>query len=134
MSVVRLFIVALAIACSGCVPWRFSETAHIRGEVLDQTTKQPVTGARLHDKRFPEQVVTTSSDGHFDFPAIHRWSAFYLLPAPDINREWIPFHSFVIEASGYHANEIGISRSGEHTGEVIYLTPNTALEPTATAP
>jgi hypothetical protein len=124
MSVVRLFIFAMITACAGCVPWRFTETAHVRGEVYDQMTKKPVAGAKLHEKRFSGQIVATSSDGHFDFPAIHQWSVFYLVPAPDVNHDFFPLRSLVIEAPGYHNNEMNIPKSGTLFSQVIYLTPN----------
>ena len=132
MPLIRLFLVVLSIACSGCVPWRFSEIAHVRGKVLDLETKKPVANARLYDKRFPEHTAITSSDGHFDFPAIHQWSFFLLLPAPDANHEWIPLHTFTVEASGYRTNQMDISRSGDLFGQIIYLTSDTAPEPAAT--
>jgi hypothetical protein len=74
---------------------------------------------------YPE-LVTTSADGHFDFPKIHRWRGIGLVPAPDANHEWIR-PMLVIEASGYMTIKTNIMvYESDRTGEVFYLTPNPA--------
>jgi hypothetical protein len=120
----RCLLLVTVVMCSGCIPWRFSETAHFGGKVLDQTTKRPVANAKIYTPGFPKEVVVTSADGHFDCPAIHQWRAFYLIPVADINREW-HMHAFVIEASGYKTDDMFIPGEWEAdiSHQVIFLTP-----------
>jgi mono/diheme cytochrome c family protein len=120
MTAFRLFILALAIGCGGCIPWQFSQTAHVTGRVLDLVTEQPVPDAKIYDKRYPRQSVTTSWAGTFDFPAINGWGTTYLMvPGPDITRQT----NFVIEAAGYHTLQMSVPHTGEDTDELIYLKP-----------
>ena len=93
---------------------------------MDCVTQQPVANARVYWTGKPEYVVVTSTDGNFDFPAVHQWKAFYLIPAPDINHEFI-HRPFVIEASGYKTNGMFLPSGGYHgeglTKQIIYLNP-----------
>ncbi|HUJ08692.1 MAG TPA: hypothetical protein VL171_01580 [Verrucomicrobiae bacterium] len=130
-NAVRVSILALVLACSGCVVWRSDVTCEISGKVLDQITKQPVPGAKLYDKRYPKHVVTTSADGSFDFPRIMAWHHVNMLfPGPDLTKN----HFFVIEAPGYHKAEICMPLQFDWFDRIIYLTPITAVPPTATTP
>jgi len=126
----RAFILILAFSCSGCV-WRSDVTCSTSGKVLDATTKQPVPNAKLYDERYPKQVVTVAADGSFDFPRIMAWHYVPMLfPGPDLRTNLF----LIVEAPGYRTNAVNMPLQFDWPGRIIYLTPNTALEPTPTAP
>ena len=130
MNASCLLILILAFACGGCA-WRSDMTCATSGKVLDDTTKQPVSDARLYDKRYPKQVVITSADGSFDFPRIMAWHQVPMLSSgPDLTTN----HFLVVEAPGYHTAEVCMPLQFDWPKRIIYLTPNTALEPMPTAP
>jgi len=90
---------------------------------LDETTKQPVVNARLYDKRYPKQVVTTAADGGFDFQRIMAWHHVPMLfPGPDLTT-----NSFLtVEASGYRIEEVDMPLQFDWPNRIIYLTPTNA--------
>ena len=103
MSALRTLLSAcLLLAAGGCVlpvPVRLQMTPHVAGVVQNQSTKAPVPQARLHwehpsGEDFFKQVVWTSVDGQFDFPAIYRWA----LMGADGYEGWL-----VVDAPGYQS-------------------------------
>lgn len=119
MSIPRLLILTLALTCGGCV-WRSDVTCETSGKVLDDTTKLPVLNARLYDKRYPKDVVTTSADGSFDFPRIMAWHHVDMLfPGPNLTTN----HFLIVEASGYRTEEVNMPLQFDWPNRIIYLTP-----------
>jgi hypothetical protein len=122
MNAPRLLILILAFACSGCA-WRSDVTCATSGKVLDETTKQPVVDARLYDKRYPKQVVTTTADGSFDFQRIMAWHHVSMLVAgPDLTTN----RFLIVEASGYRTVEVDMPLQFDWPNRIIYLTPTNA--------
>ena len=130
MNTLRLYVIILALASGGCA-WRSDVTCATSGKVLDEATKRPVPDAKLYDKRYPEHLVTTSADGSFDFPRIMAWHhVATIVRGPDLTTN----HFLIVEAPGYKSAEVCMPLQFDWPNRVIYLTPNTALEPTPTAP
>lgn len=122
MNIPRLFILALALLCGGCV-WRGDVTCATSGKVLDATTKQPVPNAKLYDERYPKQVVTVAADGSFDFPRIMAWQHVpMLLSGPDLSTNQF----LIVEAPGYRTNAVNMPLQFDWLNRVIYLTPTNA--------
>ena len=120
-SILHCLLLASVVTCGGCIPWRFAETAQFSGKVLDQATKQPVAKAKIYPTEFPNHVISTSADGYFDCPALHKWRAYFLIAVPDINREW-HHYAFSIEAPGYKTiDDFMPGEKGEITNQVIFL-------------
>jgi len=105
------------VVCTGCFPLQLPYTNHVRGIVVDTQTNQPVSGARLHYQDFPDRVVASGTDGHFDFPPIRRWVFWPLLGIMD------QFHhlQLIVEAEGYEAGRVEYQYSGGATDETIAL-------------
>ena len=121
VNIPRVFILTVALACGGCV-WRSDVSCETSGKVLDDQTRQPVPYARMYDKRYPEQIVTASADGSFDFPRIVAWSHVHMLfPGPDLTTN----RFLVVEAPGYHTAEVNMPLQFDWFGRIIYLTPDT---------
>lgn len=117
---VCLFIVFVTLVCSGCMMWRGTVAGHVTGKVLDQTTKQPVSGAKLFDKRYPRQIVITSTDGSYDFPYIMGWYHVPMFsPGPELHTNQF----LVIEATGYYTAEVYMPIDNEWFNRTNYLTP-----------
>jgi hypothetical protein len=130
MNAIPLSFLVLTLLCGGCVAWRSDVAGHVWGMVLDHNTHQPVTGARFYDQRDPSRATITAADGSFDLPDI---MALHHVPmvvrGPDLTHN----HFLIIQAPGYSTAQEYMPIETDWPNRTIYLTPDTSVNPAATA-
>ena len=109
----------IMLGLSGCIPYHLQETPRVTGVVASSTGKTPVAHAKLHYTTFPSVIVTTSTNGTFDFPPIYRWELVL------VGEDRLYMLHLRAEASGYKSEELQFQVGGyDLTNQVIYLPPD----------
>ena len=118
----------LALACPGCVPWKFTTSPGATGSVVDARTHTPITGAELVISRStypPDSVekafqnhrapmVMTAETGRFSVP-LQRRLDLYCIPVDIFPR----FGLLVVRCHGYKSACVPFwSRSVADVGEI----------------
>jgi hypothetical protein len=108
---VQILVLGIAaLACSGCLPLRFTTSPGASGVVLDSQTRAPIAGAEVvisHSTYPPASVgeaftnsrpplVTTETNGQFSIPPEHGWDLF-VIPVD----AFPPFGLLVVKHDGY---------------------------------
>ena len=97
----------LALALSGCLPFTVAQSPALNGKLVDATSKQPISSAKVSAQACPDQAVITGADGtfHLDQCIERKW---YLALPIDIVPNVIPV---TFEANGYQPREFRADRS-----------------------
>jgi hypothetical protein len=116
--ILRTSLLAVLLACSGCIPTLNQGTPHLAGSVADAATMRPIVGARLHYAKFPKHEVFTGVDGRYDFPGINYWDYMILWPIDSDRPPERPV--LTIDAPQYISTNVEVAWP-DRTNSVFYL-------------
>lgn len=112
-----LLLVVTASACSAPIQIHYPATPHFYGRIIDEETKQPIDGARVLLKEYPDQQATMAPGGYFDMAGVQQ-----LFPQPVIFGTLdlpVPKGSLVVDADGYKPVETR-RLSGEEVSNLTF--------------
>ena len=109
-AVMCSLLLLFAVLGQGCLVWRYPTTPKVTGSVIDATTKQPVSGARVGVRQHDKLTRMTSPDGSFRLRSDHVWR-----PCPLIPGDYWPGGMLFIEAPGYRPHEQKVHTFGGGT-------------------
>lgn len=114
------WVLVVGIFCQGCLVFHYP-TPEVRGSVVDATTKKPIAGVRVQDRKHSHIFCETSADGTFDLPAGHFWGPCFLTPG-----DYLIIAPLTFKASGYQT--VTNDYLGGHDGEPVVLEHPIELE------
>jgi hypothetical protein len=115
-SLIRIILLIINGAGSGCVPEHLQQSAHVSGAVYDVANRKSLAGASLYFQDYPKQIVHTSTDGKFDFPPIYKWRMVSLLPWDPFGRRYL-----VAAAVGYESEFLSCHERGVETNQIFLM-------------
>jgi hypothetical protein len=118
-----VLILALTVGFlgQGCVAWRYVDTPPASGAVIDATTKQPISGAKVGFRKHKRIDNSTASDGSFYVRPSYVWRPCFILPA---ELGWCG-GLFFAEAAGYTPFEQVVT---QRQGFPFTISPSIALK------
>ena len=124
-SHMKSFVILLPVALcclSGCFPYRYVDAPGVTGQVVDRTTKRPVSGAIVSMTSDKAVVQTrTGQSGGFALAAIQAWH----LPVNYIEGH-VTYGVLRVEAAGYRSVT---SEEGE-SASLWHVSPDVTHYPT----
>ncbi len=95
------------IGCTGCVATPGYEFPGLKGQILDSTTKAPISGATVSVTPFGGSglVLMSASDAGGRFEVQQTARHFYYWPPPSATQAWVDAH-MDLSAAGYETQRV----------------------------
>ncbi len=122
MKLARILAIILAAGASACaapIILHYPATPHFYGRIIDTESKQPIDGARVVLKEYPDWGATMAPGGYFDVAGVEReFPQPVILGALDLP---VPSGTLIFEAEGYRRLETNTLHGEEISDLTIEL-------------